>query len=57
MHNSRRFLSIERLLLIDELLSIYQQPGKIPRAIQETLKNTQTYPALYNFILNTKIEI
>lgn len=49
--------SIQRLVLVDELLQIYDEPEMVPRCIQELLMNVATFNFLYKFILSTISEI
>lgn len=48
---------IQRLVLMDELIRIYGEPGLVPRNIQDLLKKSSTYPALYSFILSTAVDV
>ncbi|KPJ04890.1 hypothetical protein RR46_01242 [Papilio xuthus] len=49
--------AIVRLLLIEELMQVYENSESVPRALQDILRNTDTYLALYNFIHHTVKEI
>lgn len=44
---------IQRLLLMDELLTIYKDVNDIPRDVQHLLNNENTYIPLYKFICGT----
>lgn len=45
--------NIQRMLLIDKLLKVYQKAEKIPRSLQELLMNRESYQALYVYICTT----
>lgn len=48
---------IQRLVLMDELIRIYGEPGLVPRNIQDLLKKSSTYSSLYSFILSTVVDV
>ncbi|KAL0840831.1 hypothetical protein ABMA28_014638 [Loxostege sticticalis] len=49
--------SLQRIILIDDLLEIYKKPEDIPRRLQDLLKNQECYKALFKFISSTIEEI
>lgn len=49
--------NIQRLVLSDELLKIFNKPDEVPQSIQELLRNVSTYIYLYKFIVETVNDI
>ncbi|XP_028169591.1 uncharacterized protein LOC114359397 isoform X2 [Ostrinia furnacalis] len=49
--------SLQRLILIEDLLQVYKEPEVIPRSLPDLLKNENCFVALYKFLVTTKEEI